>query len=75
MRMEIKKLYIDGEWVTGSEGKTFQSTNPATGEVLVEIAEASIEDARRAIAAARKSFYETREWREMNSQEVKMWIW
>lgn len=73
--MEIKKLYIDGEWVTGSEGKTFQSTNPATGEVLVEIAEASIEDARRAIAAARKSFYETREWREMNSQEVKMWIW
>ena len=37
--MEIKKLYIDGEWVTGSEGKTFQSTNPATGEVLAEIAE------------------------------------
>lgn len=73
--MEIKKLYIDGEWVTGSGGKTFQSTNPATGEVLAEIAEASIEDARRAIAAARKSFYETREWREMNSQEVKMWIW
>lgn len=66
--MEIKKLYIDGEWVTGSEGKTFQSTNPATGEVLVEIAEASIEDARRAIAAARKSFYETREWRDMDSQ-------
>ena len=66
--MEIKKLYIDGEWVTGSGGKTFQSTNPATGEVLAEIAEASIEDARRAIAAARKSFYETREWRDMDSQ-------
>ena len=32
--MEIKKLYIDGEWVTGSEGKTFQSTNPATGEEI-----------------------------------------
>lgn len=30
--MEIKKLYIDGAWVEGSEGKTFSSINPANGE-------------------------------------------
>lgn len=66
--MELKKMYIDGEWVEGSEGKTFQSINPATGEVIAEIAEASVEDARKAIAAAKKSFYETREWRDMDSQ-------
>ena len=66
--MITKKLFIDGAWVDGSEGKTFKSINPATGEVIAEIAEASIEDARRAIAAAKKSFYETREWRDMDSQ-------
>ena len=66
--MEIKKMYIDGEWVEGSEGKTFKSINPSNGEVIAEIAEASVEDARRAIAAAKKSFYETREWRDMDSQ-------
>ncbi|MDO4648705.1 MAG: aldehyde dehydrogenase family protein, partial [Eubacteriales bacterium] len=66
--MEIKRLYIDGEWVNGSEGKTFSSINPATGEVLAEIAEASVEDTKKAIAAAKKSFYVTREWRDMDSQ-------
>lgn len=66
--METKKLYIDGEWVEGSEGKTFVSVNPATGETLAEICQASVEDARKAIAAAKKSFYVTREWRDMDSQ-------
>lgn len=66
--MITKKLFIDGAWVDGSEGKTFKSINPATGEVIAEIAEASVEDARAAIAAAKKSFYETREWRDMDSQ-------
>lgn len=66
--MKIKKLYIDGAWVEGSKGKTFLSTNPATGEVLAEIAQASVEDAKRAVAAAKKSFYVTREWRDTDSQ-------
>lgn len=66
--MSVKKLYINGEWVEGSEGKTFLSTNPATGEVLAEIAQASVKDAKRAVAAAKKSFYVTREWRDMDSQ-------
>ena len=66
--MERKKLYIDGEWVEGSDGKTFTSVNPATGEILAEICEASVEDAKKAIAAAKKSFYVTREWRDMDSQ-------
>lgn len=32
--MEPKKMYIDGEWVTGSMEKPFDVINPATGEVL-----------------------------------------
>ena len=66
--MEIKKLFIDGKWTEGSSGKTFKSINPSNGEVLAEIAEASIEDVRAAVAAAKKSFYKTREWRDMDSQ-------
>ena len=31
--MEIKKMYINGEWVEGVEGKTREVINPATGEV------------------------------------------
>lgn len=66
--MEPKKMYIDGEWVTGSMEKPFDVINPATGEVLAQVYESSVEDARRAIAAAKKSFYQTREWRDMDSQ-------
>ena len=62
--MEPKKMYIDGEWVTGSMEKPFDVINPATGEVLAQVYESSVEDTRRAIAAAKKSFYQTREWRE-----------
>lgn len=66
--MEVKKMYIDGCWTEGSEGKTMESINPANGEVLAHFAVAAIEDVRRAVAAAKKSFYETREWRDMDSQ-------
>ena len=66
--MELKKLYIDGEWVEGSEGKTFLSVNPYNQETLAEVCEASVEDARKAIAAAKKSFYVTRDWRDMDAQ-------
>lgn len=67
--MDIKKMYIDGEWVEGTSGKIIDVINPATGEVFEKVYESSVEDTRKAIAAAKKSFYETREWRDMDSQE------
>ena len=63
-----KKLFIDGAWVDGCGGKTFTSINPSNGEVIAEVAEAGIADVRAAVAAAKRSFYETREWRDMDSQ-------
>lgn len=47
---------IDGKAVTGSSGETRQILNPSTGEVLTELAESTVEDADRAIAAARAAF-------------------
>ena len=66
--MEAKKFYIDGKWVEGSQKKTLDVINPANGSVIAKIYESSVEDTRNAIAAAKKSFYKSREWRNMDSQ-------
>ena len=48
------QLYIDGEWRDGSKG-TIPVEDPATGEILVEVADASAQDARTALDAAVKA--------------------
>ncbi|HXW23194.1 MAG TPA: aldehyde dehydrogenase family protein [Xanthobacteraceae bacterium] len=53
---KTKKLLIDGKWVEAASGKTFDSINPATGEVLAKVAEGDAEDIDRAVAAARRAF-------------------
>jgi succinate-semialdehyde dehydrogenase/glutarate-semialdehyde dehydrogenase len=45
-------MYINGEWQSAVSGKTFTSTNPATGEVLDDVPDGDRADARRAIDAA-----------------------
>ncbi len=49
-------LLIGGERVPGAEGRTFQTYEPAAGNVLAEVALAGVEDVERAVAAARKAF-------------------
>ena len=49
------QLFIDGQWVDAASGKTFTTLNPATGEVLAEVAEADKADVDKAVAAARKA--------------------
>src|SRR5947209_14694630 len=53
---EVKRMLINGEWVRAASGKTFESHNPATGELLATVAEGDAEDINRAVAAARKAF-------------------
>src|SRR3954451_9957268 len=55
-------LFIDGEFVDGT-GASFKTVNPATEEVLSEVAAGSEADVDRAGAAARKAF--TRVWGPM----------
>ncbi|WP_413378137.1 NAD-dependent succinate-semialdehyde dehydrogenase [Alkalihalobacillus sp. 1P02AB] len=50
------QLYIDGSWMDSSNHTYFTSTNPATGELLGEVADGTQEDAKKAIAAAHKAF-------------------
>jgi succinate-semialdehyde dehydrogenase/glutarate-semialdehyde dehydrogenase len=47
-----KQLYIGGEWRDGAEGGTLGVEDPATGETLCEVADATPDDATAALAAA-----------------------
>ena len=74
VKLSPGRLLIDGQWVEGS--KTFDTINPATGEVLTQIAEASSADVDRAVAAARKAFEDrTGAWRKMSASERGRLIW
>ncbi len=45
--------YINGEWVDSESGKTFQSLNPANGQVLADVAKSTVKDVRRAVDTAK----------------------
>jgi len=50
-------LFIDGAFVpASSSGSVFKTVNPASEEVLAEVASAGVEDVDRAVAAARRAF-------------------
>ncbi|MEU4336629.1 aldehyde dehydrogenase family protein [Micromonospora lupini] len=49
-------LFIDGKFVDPTDGGSFKSINPASEEVLAEIAEAGAQDVERAVRAARKAY-------------------
>src|SRR4051794_28214223 len=51
-----KRLLIGGQWVEARSGKTFESVNPATGDVIAHLAEGDAPDVDRAVAAARRAF-------------------
>ena len=46
---EVKRMLINGEWVRAASGKTFESRNPATGDLLATVAEGDAEDINRAV--------------------------
>ena len=61
-----KQLFIGGKWVDGSEGGTFPVEDPATGETIAEVADATPDDALAALAAAHE---QQAEWREHPPRE------
>ncbi len=54
------RLFIDGEYVDALGGGRFETVNPATGEVLAEMAEGNAADIDRAVAAAKRAFRDGR---------------
>src|SRR5438270_10132710 len=54
-----RQIFIGGEWVDSVGDQSLPVRNPATGEVIAEVANATAEDVDRAVTAARKAFDET----------------
>src|ERR1700734_1589756 len=62
VKISANKLLINGRWINSASGKTFPTVNPATGEVITQVAEADAADVDKAVTAARAAF-ETGAWR------------
>jgi aldehyde dehydrogenase (NAD+) len=67
-----KKLLIDGKWVDAESGKTFDTHNPATDEVLSKVQEGGKADIDKAVKAARKAFEGKWRTKTTASQRAKM---
>ncbi|WP_338754289.1 aldehyde dehydrogenase family protein [Bacillus sp. FJAT-52991] len=63
-----KKLFINGKWVESASGRTFETYNPATGEVLAVVSEAMEQDIEQAVQAARRAF-DGGPWSKMSAAE------
>lgn len=66
-------LFIDGKWVAPSSKKYFETINPATEEVLAEIAYANEKDVDLAVKAARNAY--TNVWSKMPASERAKYIY
>jgi succinate-semialdehyde dehydrogenase/glutarate-semialdehyde dehydrogenase len=49
-------LFVNGQWVKAEENRIFDVLNPATGDVVGRVADASPEDVKKAIDAAAQAF-------------------
>ena len=69
-----RKMLIDGKWVDSVSGKTFDTYNPATGEVLAKVAEGDRSDIEQAVKAARRAF-ESGKWPDMSASKRGRLLW
>src|SRR5262245_48631311 len=62
------KLLINNQWVDPSDGGSFDTVNPATGEVIAKVAAAGPKDVDKAVKAARKAL-ESGPWKTMDAAD------
>lgn len=53
------QLYIDGQWVDAADGECFETRCPGDGQLVATVARAREADVDRAVAAAKRCFFET----------------
>jgi phenylacetaldehyde dehydrogenase len=70
---ERRKMLINGKWIEAASGKTFPTYNPATGDVLANVAEGDKADIDAAVKAARAAFEGP--WRRMTAAQRGKLIW
>jgi betaine-aldehyde dehydrogenase len=68
------KLWINGQWVDSQGGDLMVIENPATGEKLAEVVDASPADVDRAVQAAHTAFSDGR-WSKLTPSERSLALW
>ena len=68
------RLWINGEWTDSNGGRSMAIENPATGEQIAEVFDASRADVDRAVQAAHTAFYDGR-WSGKTPGERSLAIW
>jgi len=68
-----KQLFIDGAWRDAANGKTIEVVNPATEEVIAEVASADKSDVDAAVAAARAAL--DGQWGKLSARERGRLVW
>lgn len=69
-----RKMLIGGRWLNATSSKTFATYNPATGDILAQVAEGDRADVNRAVTAARTAF-ENGPWRRLTASERGRLVW
>jgi len=67
-KVKHTECFIDGQWRPAMSGKTFETINPATEEVICEVAEGDKEDVDAAVKAARNAF-DSGPWSRMDARD------
>lgn len=75
-QVEIKpqKLFINGEWCDALSGRTFETINPATGQVITQVALADSQDIDLAVQSARQAFDDGR-WSGLSAADRGKILW
>jgi aldehyde dehydrogenase (NAD+) len=68
-----RQLFINGEWRDAAGGKTIEVVNPATEEVIAEVASAEAGDVEAAVTAARAAF--DGPWAKLSARERGKLVW
>ena len=86
----LKRMFIDGRWCEADSGRTLGVINPATEEVITEIAYGGRAEVKRALEAAHKAMpgwmkltawdrakvlKKTAAWMQTHAQKHKMALW
>ncbi len=75
-KIEPGKLLIGGEWKPSASGAVFDTVNPATGEVLTQVASATADDVDRAVQSARAAFDDEKgPWRRLTANDRARLLW
>lgn len=70
-----RQMFIDGHWGDALSGRRFDTLDPATEQVITTVPHSGPEDVERAVAAARRAFFETGPWPAMTPAERQRMLW